>query len=100
MEAQTVQLLEPWYSRNGRDSRTLAFFDAIPKYPFPTTRFVDKAERIEAVFTVGGKPYMAEILPAQIKLASGEERLAFAGAREELVERALRFLAVQQLIAM
>jgi hypothetical protein len=93
-----LELLAPWYSQNGRDSRTLELFDAIPKYPFPTTRFVERAERVEAAFTVHGRRYLAEILPAQIKLASGEERLAFPGGREELVERALRFLAVQQLI--
>jgi hypothetical protein len=96
--AEQLHLLGPWYSQNGRDSLTLELFDAIPKYPFPTTRFVEKAERVEAAFTVQGRHYLAEILPAQIKLASGEERLAFPGAREELVERALRFLAVQQLI--
>jgi hypothetical protein len=40
---------------------------------------------------------LAQILPAQIKdPATGHEKLVFAGAREELVERALRFIAVQQ----
>ena len=95
-----LQLLAPWYSQNGRDSRTLNLFDAVPKYPFPTTRFVESSEPIEAAFTIQGRRYLAEVWPAQIKLASGEVRLAFPGAREELVERALRFLAVQQLVAM
>ncbi len=45
-----------------------------------------------------GKQYLAEILPAQIKDAkTGRERLVFPGSREELVERALRFIAVQQI---
>ena len=45
-----------------------------------------------------GKHYLAEILPAQIKdVKSGRERLVFPGSREELVERALRFIAVQQI---
>jgi hypothetical protein len=94
--AEQLQLLAPWYSQNGRDSRTLALFDAIPKYPFPTTRVVEKIDPIQTAFTVGGSRYAAEIWPARVKLSSGEARLAFPGAREELVERALRFLAVQQ----
>ena len=45
-----------------------------------------------------GTKYLAEILPAQIKDATtGRERLVFPGSREELVERALRFIAVQQI---
>jgi hypothetical protein len=92
-----LELLAPWYTQKSGESRTLDFFDAIPKYPFSVTTSITKAERIEASFTLHGKRYLAEILPAQIKdPATGEEKLVFAGAREELVERALRFIAVQQ----
>jgi hypothetical protein len=96
-EAQ-LELLAPWYTQNTSESRTLDFFDAIPKYPFAVTTAIEKAERIQAPFTLRGKKYVAEILPAQIKDAkSGQERLVFPGSREELVERALRFIAVQQI---
>jgi hypothetical protein len=92
-----LELLAPWYTQKSGESRTLDFFDAIPKYPFSVTTSIAKAERIEAYFTLHGKRYLAEILPAQIKdPATGHEKLVFAGAREELVERALRFIAVQQ----
>jgi len=97
-EEVQLELLAPWYTQRPSESRTLDFFDAIPKYPFPTTTTIDRAERIQAPFTLRGKHYVAEILPAQIKNAdTGQERLVFAGAREELVERALRFIAVQQI---
>jgi hypothetical protein len=73
-------------------------FEGSTKYRFAVTTTIEKAERIESPFTLRGKKYVAEILPAQIKDAkSGQERLVFPGSREELVERALRFIAVQQI---
>jgi hypothetical protein len=93
-----LELLAPWYAQRPEDSHTLDLFDAVPKYPFATTRFVDQAERIAVDFKFAGKRYRAEILPAQIKdPATGHERLVFPGGREELVDRALRYLAVQQI---
>src|ERR1700759_1585384 len=42
----------------------------------------------------GGKKYTAFVAPVQITDArTGQERLVFPGSREELVERALRFIA-------
>src|SRR6266403_4798676 len=97
-EEVQLELLAPWYTQNTSESRTLDFFDAIPKYPFSVTTTIEKSERIEVPFTLRGKKYIAEILPAQIKDAeTDQERLVFPGAREELVERALRFIAVQQI---
>jgi hypothetical protein len=29
-----LELLAPWYTQKSGESRTLDFFDAIPKYPF------------------------------------------------------------------
>ena len=93
-----LELLAPWYARDAKESRTLDLFDAIPKYPFPVTTTIAKAQRVHAPFTLRGKKYVAEILPAQIKdVNTRQERLVFPGAREELVERALRFIAVQQI---
>jgi len=97
-EEVQLELLAPWYTQNTSESRTLDFFDAIPKYPFSVTTTIGKSERIEVPFTLRGKKYTAEIVPARIKDAqTGQERLVFPGGREELVERALRFIAVQQI---
>src|SRR6266403_412237 len=97
-EEVQLELLAPWYTQNTSESRTLDFFDAIPKYPFSVTTTIEKSERIEVPFTLRGKKYTAEIVPARIKDAqTGQERLVFPGSREELVERALRFIAVQQI---
>jgi hypothetical protein len=62
-----LELLAPWYAQRPEDSRTLDLFDAVPKYPFATTRFVDQAERIAVDFKFGTRLYRSEILPAQIK---------------------------------
>jgi hypothetical protein len=93
-----LELLAPWYSENKRDSRTLDLFDAIPKYPFAVTTTIPKLERLEVPFTLRGQRYTALVAPARITDArTKEERLMFPGSREELVERALRFIAVQQI---
>lgn len=92
-----LELLAPWFAGRGDESRTLDLFDAIPKYPFPTTRVVSEPTRIPASFEAGKETYTAEIVNAQIKdKTTGKEILVFPGAREELVERALRFIAIQQ----
>jgi len=93
-----LELLAPWYTQNTSESRTLDFFDAIPKYPFAVTTTIPKPERLEVPFTLRGKKYTAFVASAQITDArTGQERLVFPGSREELVERALRFIAVQQI---
>jgi len=93
-----LELLAPWYTQNTSESRTLDFFDAIPKYPFAVTTTIPKPERLEVPFTLRGKKYTAFVAPARITDArTGQERLVFPGSREELVERALRFIAVQQI---
>ena len=93
-----LELLAPWYTQNTSESRTLDFFDAIPKYPFAVTTTIPKPERLEVPFTLRGKKYTAFVAPAQITDArTGQERLVFPGSREGLVERALRFIAVQQI---
>jgi hypothetical protein len=52
-----LELLAPWYAQRPEDSHTLDLFDAVPKYPFATTRFVDQAERIAVDFKFAGKRY-------------------------------------------
>ena len=49
-----LELLAPWYTQNTSESRTLDFFDAIPKYPFSVTTTIAKPERIEVPFTLRG----------------------------------------------
>jgi hypothetical protein len=81
-EAQ-LELLAPWYTQNTSESRTLDFFDAIPKYPFAVTTGIPKPERLEVPFTLRGKKYTAFVAPAQITDArTGQERLVFPGSGE------------------
>jgi hypothetical protein len=65
-DEEQLELLAPWYTQNTRESRTLDFFDAIPKYPFAVTTGIPKPERIEVPFTLRGKKYTAFVAPAQI----------------------------------
>jgi hypothetical protein len=96
-EAIQLELLTPWYAQRPNDTRTLDLYDAVVKFPFAVTTYVTEAERITTEFRFRDKYYRSEILPAQIKDGkTGVERLVFPGGREELVERTLRYLAVQQ----
>ena len=54
-----LELLAPWYTQNTSESRTLDFFDAIPKYPFASRPTIPKPERLEVPFTLRGKKYTA-----------------------------------------
>ena len=93
-----LELLAPWYAQSTTESRTLDFFDAIPKYPFPVTTNSTRADRIQAPFTLRGKQYLAEILPAQIKDAKTGANASYSPVRaRSSFERALRFIALQQI---
>jgi hypothetical protein len=73
-----LELLAPWYTLNTSESRSLDFFDAIPKYPFAVTTTIPKPERLEVPLTLRGKKYTAFVAPAQITDArTGQERLSF-----------------------
>ena len=54
-DEEQLELLAPWYTQDTSESRTLDFFDAIPKYPFSVTTTISIAQRIEAPFTLRGK---------------------------------------------
>lgn len=78
-------------------SRTIELYDFIPKY------FWGKAERIngeflrsiERDFECRGKKYRVRINPARIQSKDGITRDHYPGQREEVVEDALRKLAVE-----
>ena len=93
-----LELLAPWYAQRPEDSHTLDLFDAVPKYPLRLRALWTRRNVLPSILSSVAGCYRAEILPAQIKdPATGQERLVFPGGREELVERALRYLAVQQI---
>ena len=97
-DEEQLELLAPWYTQNTSESRTLDFFDAIPKYPFAVTTASQSLNELRYRLPFEVKSILRSIAPAQITDArTGQERLVFPGSREELVERALRFIAVQQI---
>lgn len=77
-------------------SNTIEFYDFCPKYVYwRTERLQDKfLDRIERDFECRGTKYNIAIDPAKIKDSDGVVRDYFPGVLEELVEDALRKLAV------
>ncbi len=105
-----MSLFNGWHSKNPAHSRTLDFFDSLPKFSLTHTRAVKKASilRFDDV-QIAGHRVSVSIAPAiiaskgrkQSKAAASEEdaKLIFPGVREELVEMAIRKLAVQQTVS-
>lgn len=79
-------------------SRTIELYDFIPKYHWGKKveringRFLDSLER---EFECRGKKYKVRINPARIQGKDGITRDYYPGQREEIVEDALRKLAVE-----
>lgn len=105
-----LSLFSGWHSKNPDHSRTLDFFDSLPKFSLTHTRAVKKASilRFDDV-QIAGHRVAVSIAPAIIaakgakksKASASEEdaKLIFPGVREELVEMAIRKLAVQQTVS-
>ena len=77
-------------------SHTVELFDAIPKFVFARLRKKKIIEILTRNFQHRGEHYQLELKPAAIKTDEGDF-LMFPGEREELVLRALRYMAAQQL---
>jgi hypothetical protein len=98
-----LELLPPsFYLRDHSGAHTLCFYDMIPRYPFARTKVVTGTAPLTAAFRFKesrngiDQRFEVEIFPARLKRRS-ETVLVFPGAREELVERGVRYLAAQQL---
>ena len=77
-------------------SHTVELFDAIPKFVFARLRKKKIIEILTRDFQHRGERYQLELQPAAVKTEDGAF-LMFPGEREELVLRALRYMAAQQL---
>ena len=77
-------------------SHTVELFDALPKFVFARLRKKKLIEILTRRFQHRGEHYELELKPAAIKTEEGAF-LMFPGEREELVLRALRYMAAQQL---
>jgi hypothetical protein len=74
------------------------FFRRYSKIPISRYHHDSKNRAHSGFLHLAWQKYLSEILPARIKdPTTGQENLVFPGSREELVERALRYLAVQQI---
>lgn len=85
-------------SRNQREdySNTVDIYDAIPKYVWAERRELKelKSATLTRQCTIQGQRLIVKLKPALIEKRNGETVLIYPGQREELVEDALRKLAV------
>ncbi len=91
-----MELFEALLPAEKHFSNTIEFYDFCPKYVYwRMERLQDKfLDRIEREFECRGATYRLSIDPAKIKDSDGVVRDYFPGVIEELVEDALRKLAV------
>ncbi len=91
-----MELFEALLPAEKHFSNTIEFYDFCPKYVYwRIERLQDKfLDRIEREFECRGATYRLSIDPAKIKDSDGVVRDYFPGVVEELVEDALRKLAV------
>lgn len=91
-----MELFESLLPNDKQFSNTIEFYDFCPKYVYwRLERFQDKfLDRIEREFEVRQRKYRLSIDPAKVKDSDGVVRDYFPGVAEELVEDALRKLAV------
>lgn len=101
---QQIELFESWFATKGEadDSRTLAFWDVIPWRLLSHKRKGKVPEIIsfEGVKIDDQREATVTLTPAFLRDAGTKEaRVLFPSVREELVERALRKMAVHKLAA-
>jgi hypothetical protein len=91
-----MELFESLMPDDKQFSNTIEFYDFCPKYVYwRTERLQDKfLDRLEREFECRGATYNISIDPAKIKDSDGVVRDYYPGVVEELVEDALRKLAV------
>jgi hypothetical protein len=91
-----MELFESLLPDDKQFSNTIEFYDFCPKYVYwRTERLQDKfLDRMEREFEWRGTKYQVSLDPAKIKDSDGVVRDYFPGVIEELVEDALRKLAV------
>ena len=91
-----MELFEAIMPTEKQFSNTIEFYDFCPKYVYwRVERLQDKfLDRLERQFECRGQNYTISIDPAKIKDSDGVVRDYFPGVVEELVEDALRKLAV------
>ena len=106
-QQRELPLFEGFFSADKNESRTFEIFDALPKYVYAKVRKAKDLTPITKTITLRRRDQMgkAEELQVQVTLSAavikgqdGTGQAIYPGAREELVERAIRKLAVQQVV--
>ena len=106
-QQRELPLFDGFFSADKNESRTFEIFDALPKYVYAKVRKAKDLTPITKTITLrrrseSGKQEELQVQvtlsAAVIKGQDGTGQAIYPGAREELVERAIRKLAVQQVV--
>lgn len=106
-QQRELPLFEGFFSADKNESRTFEIFDALPKYVYAKVRKAKDLTPITKTITLRRRAETGktEELQVQVTLSAavikgqdGIGQAIYPGAREELVERAIRKLAVQQVV--
>ena len=106
-QQRELPLFDGFFSADKNESRTFEIFDALPKYVYAKVRKAKDLTPITKTITLrrrneAGKQEELQVQvtlsAAVIKGQDGTGQAIYPGAREELVERAIRKLAVQQVV--
>lgn len=92
-----MQLFEMLLPEDKKYSNTIEFYDIIPKYHWGRVQRIEGRflEELDREFECKGIKYTVTVNPARIKESDGKSRDYYPTKREELVEDALRKLAVE-----
>lgn len=94
-----LSLFNGWFAPGSEQSRTLDIFDAVSLFLKGKSGVTTSAEPITRTKLIGSHAVTIKLFPAAVQLPGKRAVLSFPTAREELVERTIRKLAVQQVAA-
>lgn len=93
---EQLALFSSFISEKSSDSVTLDHYDAFASFPMQKHRESEKFESFIRTISIGGKSYSVRITQASIDKTSTKTVGVFPGPRDEIVERTLRYMAVQE----
>ena len=79
-------------------SQTIELYEVLPKYYYGNVNRINEKflDEIQREFVFRGKKYFLKLVPALIENSKGEEKAYYPSQREEIVEDALRKVAIEK----
>lgn len=99
---QQLELFRAWEASDGISGRTIDVYDASPRFHLTEKRYTPSGQEDDLIRECkrsrGGvtSRFTVRITPYGFRNSAGKRVYAHPGPREEVVERALRFMAIQR----